>query len=80
MADPSTAVWSGQVQGHRVEVFAPYEDSSSTGADPTLLRPQPLRVRIDGGEADMDRLEPLLQGEDPEALSLRQALDRLHAR
>lgn len=79
MADPST-VWTGQVRGHRIEVLGPFDDTSTTGADPTLLRPHRLQVRIDGDEADLDRLEPLLQGDDPDALSLRQALDRLHAR
>lgn len=79
MADPST-IWSGHVGGHRVEVVGPFEDSSDTGADPTLIRPHHLEVRIDGEESDLDRLEPLLQGDHPDALSLRQALDRVHAR
>lgn len=79
MPDPST-VWSGRVRGYRVEVFGPFEDTSNTGVDPTLIRPHNLQVRIDGEESDLDRLEPLLQGDDPEALSLRQALDRVHAR
>lgn len=79
MADPST-IWTGNVRGHRVEVIAPVEDTSATGADPTLLRPQQPEVRIDGHESDLERLEPLLQGDDADVLSLRQALDRLHAR
>lgn len=79
MADPS-AVWTGKIRGHRVEVFGPFEDAPSEGPDPTLIRPHHLQVRIDGEETDQDRLEPLLQGDDPDALSLRQALDRLHAR
>ena len=77
MTDPSNALWSGQVQGRQVEVFGPFEESAGSGPDPTF---HDLRVRIDGEEADMDRLEPLFQGDDPQALSLRQALDRMHAR
>lgn len=79
VADPST-VWSGQVRGHRVEVLGPFDDNSTPGPDPTLIRPHHLEVRIDGAESDLDRLEPLLQGDDPDVLSLRQALDRVHAR
>lgn len=79
MADSST-VWSGHIGGHRVEVSGPFDDAPSAGPDPTLIRPHHLQVRIDGDEADLDQLEPLLQGDDPDALSLRQALDRVHAR
>ena len=79
MTDPSS-VWSGQIRGHQVEVLGPFEASSDGGPDPTLIRPHHLEVRIDGHESDLDRLEPLLQGDDHDAISLRQALDRLHAR
>lgn len=73
-------VWSGEVQGRQIEVRAPFEDDAETGADPTLLRPHRLDVRIDGQPAELDELEGFRGSDDPQAVSLREAIDRVHAR